>query len=203
MKNKLYDFDNQYRKDNNYLIAGIDEVGRGCLAGPLVVACCILKSDFNSDEINDSKLIKESKREKLYDLIINNCIDYQIEVIDSKTVDKLNPKKASIYGMEKSLSNIKIKPHLALIDHEKINSNIETISITKGDSKSLSIAAASILAKVYRDRIMRELNNKYPEYDFLSNKGYGTKKHIEALKANGPVKGIHRYSYKIVNKLKK
>lgn len=203
MRSKLYNFDNQYRKDKNYLIAGIDEVGRGCLAGPLVVACCILKIDFDSFEINDSKKISEAKREKLYKLIIENCIDYHIEVIDPITVDNLNPKKSSILGMEISLKNIKTKPDIALIDYEKINSNIKTVSITKGDSKSLSIAAASILAKVFRDRIMKELHKKYPDYDFESNKGYGTKKHIEAIIKNKPIKNIHRFSYKIIKELKK
>lgn len=202
MKSKLYEFDQQYKKNKSQIIAGLDEVGRGCLAGPLVVACCILKDNFDSFEINDSKKIKESKREELYELIIKNCIDYQIEVIEPKIVDKLNPKKASIFAMEKALENIKTKPDIALIDYEKINTNIDSISIVKGDSKSLSIAAASIIAKVYRDRIMKKLDSKYPEYDFASNKGYGTRKHISALSKNGPLENIHRHSYKIVKDLK-
>ncbi|MGL4616647.1 MAG: ribonuclease HII, partial [Mycoplasmoidaceae bacterium] len=129
-----------------------------------------------------------------------DCIDFHIEVIDSKTVDKLNPKKASIKGMQDCLKKIKTKPDFVLIDAEKINSEIENLSIIKGDQKSISIASASILAKVYRDKYMIKMAKKYPNYFFQNNKGYGTKIHLDALNKYGPIKNFHRFTYKPMKK---
>lgn len=189
-------FENQLIKKGFTKIAGIDEVGRGCIAGPLVCAIVILPVDYMNNEIKDSKQLTVIKRKKLSNIIKKVAIDYHIEVIEPSLVDKLNPKQASRFAMKKCVEEIKIKPDFLLIDFESINSNIPQLSIVKGDQKSISIAAASIIAKVYRDDLMDKIDKKYPLYDFKNNKGYLTKKHLLSLKENGPIKNIHRYSYK-------
>lgn len=189
-------FENQLIKKGFTKIAGIDEVGRGCIAGPLVCAIVILPVDYMNNEIKDSKQLTVIKRKKLSNIIKKVAIDYHIEVIKPSLVDKLNPKQASRFAMKKCVEEIKIKPDFLLIDFESINSNIPQLSIVKGDQKSISIAAASIIAKVYRDDLMDKIDKKYPLYDFKNNKGYLTKKHLLSLKENGPIKNIHRYSYK-------
>ncbi len=198
MKNNMYYYEQKYHNQGYKLIAGVDEVGRGCIAGPLVAASCILPINYKNDDIKDSKQLSFNKREKLFDIIVNDCIDYNIQIIEPNIVDKQNPKQASINAMIKSLLEIKTKPDFVLIDYEKLDISIDNESIVKGDSKSISIAAASILAKVTRDRIMIDLSKKYIEYGFENHKGYGTKIHLEALKKYGPIKSIHRFSYKPV-----
>ncbi|MGL4616814.1 MAG: ribonuclease HII [Mycoplasmoidaceae bacterium] len=200
MKNNMNTYENKYLKKGFKLIAGIDEVGRGALCGPIVVAICILPKNYLNNEINDSKKITLTKRLKLDKIIRKDCIDFHIEVINSKTVDKFNPKKASIMGMQNCLNKIKTKPDFVLIDAEKINSDIENLSIIKGDQKSISIASASILAKVHRDKYMIKMAKKYPNYFFENNKGYGTAIHLDALKKYGPIKDFHRFSYKPIKK---
>ena len=200
MKNNMNDFENKYFKEGFNLIAGIDEAGRGALCGPIVVAICMLPKNYINNEINDSKRLTNTKRVQLDKIIRKDCIDFFIEVISPKKVDQLNPKKASIKGMENCLNKIKTKPDFVLIDAEKINSNIKSLSIIKGDQKSISIAAASILARVYRDNYMMKMAKKYPSYFFESNKGYGTKKHLSALEKHGPIKDFHRFSYKPIKK---
>ncbi|MGL5246483.1 MAG: ribonuclease HII [Mycoplasmoidaceae bacterium] len=200
MKNSMNDFENKYFKKGFKLIAGIDEVGRGALCGPIVVAICILPEKYFNNEINDSKKLSPKKRIELNKIIRKECIDFHIEVINPKIVDKLNPKKASIKGMKDCLNKIKTKPDFILIDAEKINSKIENLSIIKGDQKSISIASASILAKVYRDDYMIKMDKKYPNYFFENNKGYGTKTHLDALNKYGPIKDFHRFTYKPIKK---
>lgn len=201
MKNNMYAYENKYFYKGYKNIAGVDEVGRGCWAGPLVVASVVLPPRYRNNEINDSKTLSIKKREQLFDVIIKDAIDYQIIFIDPIEVDKLNPKKASIEGMKQALSSLKVKPDICLVDYEKINdSNQKVESITKGDGKSISIAAASIIAKVARDRYMIQINDKYPQYNFKKHKGYGTLEHLKALKKYGPIKGFHRFSYKPVQK---
>lgn len=187
-------------KNGYQLVIGVDEVGRGCIAGPLVCAGVIFPIGYVNHEIKDSKLLTSKQREKLYSQIINDCIDYQIEIISPNDVDKLNPKQASRLGMKKCIENIHTKSDYVLIDFEKLDIDIPSVSITKGDQKSVSIAAASILAKVYRDKILDELHLQYPQYDFLHNKGYLTKKHMQALNELGPIIDVHRYSYKPIKK---
>ncbi|MDR2461762.1 MAG: ribonuclease HII [Mycoplasmataceae bacterium] len=202
IKNNLYEYENKCIQEGYKLIAGTDEVGRGCLAGPLVTACCILPINYVNDKINDSKKLSSKQREELFDIIIKDAIAYEIFFVDSNEVDKLNPKKASVYGMEQCIKKIKIKPDIILIDAEKINTDIPTISIIKGDAKSITIAAASILAKVARDRYMVDtIDIKYPMYHFKKHKGYGTKLHMNALMKFGPIKNLHRFSYKPVKEL--
>lgn len=191
-------FEEEFYKDNLLLIAGCDEAGRGPVAGPLVVASCILPANFNDELINDSKKLTAKNREKAYELIIKNAIDFSIIIISVEEIDKDNniyqtTKKAMI----KAFLMLNVIPDLYLTDAMPLDdiNNKKVISIIKGDSKAKNIAAASILAKVTRDRIMDELDKKYPEYKFIKNKGYLTKDHINALKNYGYIKNIHRKTY--------
>ena len=192
--NDLLTFESEFTAKGKQLIAGIDEAGRGPLAGPVVVASVIMPLDNIIDGINDSKKVAEKKRELLYQKIIDTALAYDIEVIDEKTIDEINILNATKMGMQNCIKNLKIKPDLVLIDAVEIKSDVETLSIIKGDAKSYSIAAASILAKVYRDNLMREYDKEFPMYGFAKHKGYGTKMHIDAIKQYGICK-IHRRSF--------
>ncbi|KNG79549.1 ribonuclease HII [Mycoplasma sp. HU2014] len=185
------------------IISGSDEVGRGCIAGPLVVASVILKDDYFNVKIKDSKLLSQKLREQLFDEIIQNCLCYEIEIISANQVDELNPLQASLLGFKNSIKRLKIKPELALIDGNKnIGLNdYNSICVVKGDDKSFSISCASILAKVTRDRILDELSLKYGMYGFEKHKGYGTKMHLQALQEYGVIDNVHRKSYKPVIKV--
>ncbi|WP_036430691.1 ribonuclease HII [Mycoplasmopsis felis] len=191
----MLDYELKFLK-NYQNIAGTDEVGRGCLAGPLVVACVILQPNYINPEIKDSKKLSKTKREKLYDEIIKNCLEYKIITKDVKEINNYNPKEMSIQGMEQCIISLNNKPDIVLTDYEKINIPYKQINLTKGDSVSQSIAAASILAKVYRDKLMDDYHKLYPEYDFKNNKGYGTNKHLEAIEKYGVLKDFHRLKYK-------
>ena len=177
-------------------IAGIDEAGRGPLAGPVVVASVILDKDSMIEGVNDSKKVSEAKREKLYDIITKEAISYGVGIVYQDEIDEINILQATKKALTMAIKDMKIKPNIILVD---ALSNIDTLgipykSIIKGDAKCYQIAAASIIAKVTRDRIMREWDKVYPEYGFLSHKGYGTTKHIEALKQYGPCP-IHRKTF--------
>ncbi len=177
-------------------IAGIDEAGRGPLAGPVVVASVILPQDSMIEGINDSKKVSEAKREKLYDLIINEAISYGIGIIYQDEIDEINILQATKKGLTEAIKQMEVKPNIIMVD---ALSGIDTLgipykSIIKGDAKCYSISAASILAKVTRDRIMREWDKIYPEYGFGSHKGYGTAKHITAIREFGPCP-IHRKTF--------
>lgn len=184
------------RKYAGKIIAGIDEAGRGPLAGPVVCACVIMPFEHDKiiDGINDSKKLSEKKREELYEKIIENALSYSIIEIDEKTIDKINILNATKLGMKKALENLSIKPDIVLIDAVKIDATLTQDNIIHGDALSYNIAAASILAKVHRDRLMKKLSEKYPEYNFAKHKGYGTKEHIEALKKYGKCE-IHRETF--------
>ena len=184
------------RKYEGRLIAGIDEAGRGPLAGPVVCACVImpLEKDKIIEGVNDSKKLSEKKREMLFEKILATAIAYSIIEIDVKTIDEINILNATKLGMKKALENIKIKPDIVLIDAVKIETDIVQENIIKGDAKSYNIASASILAKVYRDKLMEKLSVEYPEYGFEKHKGYGTKLHIENLKKYGKTP-IHRKTF--------
>lgn len=179
------------------IIIGLDEAGRGPMAGPLVVGAVIFKPGYYHEMINDSKQLSEKKRELLYDIIIQEALAYQIEIIDVADVDRLNVYQASKKGMIDAIQHISITPDYALSDAMPLGDVIEHEAIIKGDSLSTSIAAASILAKVTRDRIMKEYDKQYPEYGFAAHKGYPTKQHKAALKEYG-VTPIHRRSFKPV-----
>jgi Ribonuclease HII len=181
-----------YKKKIKF-IAGVDEVGRGPLVGPVVTAAVILPRNFKLDGLTDSKKLSEKKRDLFYSYIIEHAISYGIGIIDEKTIDKVNIYEATKLAMYEAINNLDIKPDHILIDAMKLDIEHST-SIIKGDSKSISIAAASVIAKVTRDKMMYELNNKYPHYNFKKNKGYPTKEHIEAIKKHGII-NEHRKSY--------
>lgn len=180
------------------LIAGVDEVGRGPLVGPVVTAAVILPENFYDERINDSKKLTEKKRELLYDVIMENAISVGIGISSEKVIDEVNILEATKRAMKEAIVNLSITPEYILIDAVKLDIDIPSTSIIKGDAKSISIASASIIAKVTRDRMMYELDKLHPEYDFKNNKGYGTKKHIEALKKYGPL-NEHRKTFAPVN----
>ena len=190
----MKEYENELYQKGIELVAGVDEVGRGPLVGPVVCACVILPKDYFNEEINDSKKISEKKREKLYDTIMQDAISVGIGMSSEKVIDEVNILEATKLAMKEAINNSKIKPQHVLIDAVKLDIDIPSTSIIKGDAKSQSIAAASIIAKVTRDRMMDELDEKYPQYLFKKNKGYGTKAHIEAIKKYG-ITDIHRPSF--------
>ncbi len=192
----LFEFEREYSEKGIQLIAGIDEAGRGPLAGPVVVASVILPITEQEliPGINDSKKLSEKKREKLFDLILEKAIDYHIAIIDEKVIDEINILNATKRGMRECIDKLAVRPEIVFIDAVKIDATTPTVSIIKGDLRSYNIAAASILAKVTRDRIMCEYAEKYPEYGFEKHKGYGTKQHTDALREIGPCP-IHRRTF--------
>lgn len=193
--NQLYLFDQQYYQLKNIkYLAGTDEAGRGSLAGPIVTAAVILPFGYYNPLINDSKKLSAQLRQRLYFEIIEKAVAYSLCEIDFQTIEKINPKKASQLGMQQAILNLKVKPNFVLTDFEKININIDFEPIEKGDLKSQTIAAASIIAKYTRDKIMENLHQAYPLYDFAQNKGYGTANHLTALNLYGPC-AIHRKTY--------
>jgi ribonuclease HII len=181
------------------LECGCDEVGRGCIAGPVVAAAVILPKDYKNELIKDSKKLSEKQREHLYDIIIKDSIDYSIAQISESVIDRINILQASILAMQTAISKLKTKPDFILVDGNQFNdfNNIPYECIIKGDGKYLSIAAASILAKVYRDRLMKDLDDQYPMYEWKKNKGYPTKNHKLAVKKYGHTQ-YHRLSFKSI-----
>lgn len=192
---KMYSFEKKYAEQGYKYICGIDEVGRGPLAGPVVTCAVILPCNKKIRYLNDSKQLSGKKREELYDIIINNAVAYGIGISSEKRIDEINILNATYEAMRMSISNLKVTPDILLNDAVKIpNVNISQVPIIKGDTLSASIAAASIVAKVTRDRMMEEYDKLYPGYDFKSNVGYGSAAHIAALKAKGPC-DIHRRTF--------
>ena len=189
----MFDYESECLNLGYKLIAGMDEAGRGPLAGPVCVAIAImpLEKDKIIEGINDSKKLSEKKREALFEKIINTAISYHIEFVDEKTIDNINILNATKLGMHKCINSIDVRPDMVLIDAVKLDTDIPTKSIIKGDALSYNIACASILAKVSRDRYILSLDEKYPMYNFKKHKGYGTKEHIENLKKYGPCP-VHR-----------
>ena len=196
----MKEFETELYNNGINFIAGIDEVGRGPLVGPVVTAAVILPKDFYDERINDSKKLTEKKRELLYDVIMENALSVGIGMSSPEVIDEINILNATKKAMIEAINNLSVKPEHLLIDAVKLDIDIPQTSIIKGDAKSQSIASASIIAKVTRDRMMVELDKKYPMYDFKHNKGYGTKKHIEALYKYGPLKE-HRKSFAPVSEL--
>ncbi len=190
-----------YKKGYTY-IAGCDEAGRGPLAGPVVAAAVIFDKNYRNDEIDDSKKLSDKKRRKLFQEIKENAIAYEITIISPKKIDEINIYEASRLAMFESVKRLQVKPDYILTDAMPLkNITIPQENIIKGDAKALSIAAASILAKVTRDDIMIELDRTYPQYGFAKHKGYPTKEHLSALQKYGPIEGVYRYSYGPVKEL--
>ena len=201
--NNMYEYEEKLNNEGYNYIGGCDEAGRGPLVGPVVCACVVFPKGYKNDLINDSKKLTEKKREALYDIIIKDALSYGISIISAKEIDEINILEASRKGMIEAYkeTNKKINVDYLLTDAMKISTlNIPVLDIIKGDAKSISIAAASILAKVTRDRILYDLDKKYPEYDFKSHKGYPTKKHLELLEKYG-VFDEYRKTYKPVKNI--
>ncbi|QQS35163.1 MAG: ribonuclease HII [Ignavibacteriales bacterium] len=188
-------FDDSYRTNGIKLIAGVDEAGRGPLAGPVVAASVIFHPDDFIEGVNDSKQLNESERDNLFDIIKSKALAFSVSEISHSEIDEINILQASLKAMKQSVNKMNIKPDIVLIDGNKIfNSEMKTRAIVKGDSKSFSIAAASILAKVTRDGIMHMLDEEYPEYNWKKNKGYPTQFHISTIKRIG-VSPYHRKTF--------
>ena len=192
----LKEYENKLHEQGIQFIAGIDEAGRGPLAGPVVVGAVIMKPDSFIEGVNDSKKISESKREKLYEQITEEAVAWSVGIVTEKEIDELNILNATKKALEKAIEGLKVKPERLIVDAlEHIDTKgIPYTSVIKGDAKIYSISAASIIAKVTRDRIMREYDEVYPEYGFAKHKGYGTAMHIQAIKEHGPCP-LHRKTF--------
>ena len=191
----LYEFEKQKRAEGYELICGVDEAGRGPLAGPVFAAAVILPSDYEIKGVNDSKKLSPKKRERLFDEIIEHAVAYSIQSCDQKVIDEINILGATMLAMKTAVESLSVTPEIVFVDGNRLpNWEIPSESIVKGDATSASIAAASILAKVSRDRFMLEMDKKYPEYEFAKHKGYPTELHYEKLREYGPCE-IHRKTF--------
>ena len=188
----LYIYERELINNGITLIAGVDEVGRGPLIGPVVTAAVILPINYKLKGLTDSKKLSEKKRNYFYDIIKHDAVSIGIGIKDEKVIDEVNIYEATKLAMTEAINNLKIKPEHVLIDAMPLDIDIPTTSIIKGDAKSLSIAAASVIAKVTRDRMMYELDKKYPMYNYKKNKGYPTKEHIEAINKYGIIDGYRK-----------
>ena len=190
----LLKYEKELYKEDITLIAGVDEVGRGPLVGPVVAAAVILPVGFSLDGLNDSKKLSEKKRDKYYDIIMNEAVAVGIGEVSPKEIDEINIYQASRVAMIKAINNLSVKPEYILSDAMPLDIGIPNTPIIHGDALSLSIAAASVIAKVTRDKMMYELDKAYPNYGFAKHKGYPTKVHLEALKKYGPLDN-YRFTY--------
>lgn len=196
-----YKYERELNEKGIKLIAGVDEVGRGPLIGPVVAAAVILPENYKLDGLTDSKKLSEKKREYYFEIIKRDALAIGIGIIDEKRIDEINIYEATKEAMKMAIDNLEVKPEHILIDAMPLDLDIPTTSIIKGDLLSITISAASVIAKVTRDHMLYELDKEYPMYDLKNNKGYGTKKHIEAIKKYGITK-YHRLSYKPVSDYK-
>lgn len=197
-----YEFENQAHEDGYKIVCGVDEAGRGPLAGPVYAAAVILPDGLEEMGINDSKKMTEKKREALFDIIVDNAVAYGIGFATEKEIDEINILNATFLAMRRAVEAMGVKPDLVLVDgNRKPNTGYEEMTLVKGDAKSISISAASILAKVSRDRYMKDLAERHPEYKFEQHKGYGTKLHYEMIEQYG-ILPDHRRSFlkKILDK---
>jgi ribonuclease HII len=191
----MKEFDKKYFGKKVKYLAGVDEAGRGPLAGPVVAAVVIFRKSTIIKGVNDSKLLTEKQREKLYDQIISSALAHSVSIIESGVIDEVNILNATLRAMKQAVDDLKIKPDLILVDGNRtFQSDIPVITIVKGDSKSFSIAAASILAKVTRDRLMKMLAVQFPVYLWAQNKGYPTRQHREIIQKLGP-SPLHRKTF--------
>ena len=195
----IYSYEDELTKKGSKYIAGTDEAGRGPMAGPLVVAAVILPNGYRLDKLDDSKKLTSKTRDELYDIIMRDALEVKVEIISVEDVDKFNVYMASKKGMTDCVLKFKLPVDFVLTDCMKLDIEIPFLDLVKGDSKSASIAAASIIAKVTRDRIMDKLDEEYPQYGFKKHKGYVTKYHLEMLEKYG-VSDVHRKSFTPVKK---
>lgn len=193
-------YEHEFWNEGINVIAGVDEVGRGPLAGPVVTCAVVLPHDFDVYEVNDSKQLSEKKRYELADQIKAKSIDYSYGITDNKLIDDINIYEATRVAMKEAVLGLKELPQEIIVDAMQIDVDIQQLKLIKGDAKSASVSAASILAKTYRDDLMKQYDQQYPEYDFANNSGYGTKKHLDALHKYGATP-IHRRSFKPVSDL--
>lgn len=192
----LYVFDAEHRGTAGPLLVGVDEAGRGPWAGPVVAAAVVLRPESRFKGLNDSKQVSPENRERLYDEIQRDALFHAVSVVEAAVVDELNILQATFLAMRRSLFRLSIRPDRVLVDGNRLIPEVHSSqeAVVKGDGKSASIAAASILAKVARDRLMVQAHEKFPQYDFINNKGYGTPSHQEALRRHGPC-ALHRRSF--------
>jgi len=190
------EFDRQFRTSEAFLLCGVDEAGRGPFAGPVCAAAVILPPDFELDGLNDSKKLTEKKREKLFPIICENAIAYSIAFATVEEIEEYNILQATFLAMKRAVDGLGVRPDHILVDGDKLPPSLPSSAqpLIKGDALSASVAAASVLAKVSRDRLMYELDAQYPQYGFAAHKGYGTKAHTEALLRHGPCP-IHRKTF--------
>ena len=190
----LYKYEKELYSNNVKYIGGVDEVGRGPLIGPVVAACVVLPPDFILDGLNDSKKLSEKKRDKFFEYIKDNALGCAVGIVSPEEIDEINIYEASKKAMMLAISEVRKQLPLehVLVDAMPLDLDIPSTSIIKGDSKSISIAAASVIAKVTRDKMMYELDKQYPEYGFASHKGYPTKKHVEAINKYGLIEGYRK-----------
>lgn len=201
--NTLLNFDLKYKHEENDIIVGVDEVGRGPLAGPVVCCAVILKKDFNVIDVFDSKQLSREKRENLVEKIYDNILDVGYAIIDVDTIDDINIYQASKKGMHSAIGNLKYKPDIVIADAMSLNvNNARCFDVIKADAKSLSVATASILAKHLRDEMMENYAIEYPDYDFQNNMGYGTSKHLKGLERVG-ICPIHRKTFEPIKSMLK
>lgn len=198
----LYEYENRLNNEGYIYIAGTDEAGRGPLFGPVVAACCVLPKDFVLEGLNDSKQLTEKKRNMYIEYIKNNALAYGIGIVSADRIDEINIYEASREAMTIAINEVrkKIKVDYVLTDAMPLNIDIPSLPIIKGDAKSITIAAASVIAKVTRDELLYEMDIKYPEYGFKNHKGYPTKSHIEAMNKYGLIEG-YRKTYGPVKKI--
>ena len=193
----MFDFEHKFLTKGYKNIAGVDEAGRGPLAGPVVVASVIMPLDEVNiiNGVNDSKKLSAKKRDMLYDQITNKALAYKVSIVDHKTIDRINILEATKQGMRECINGLGVRPDIVLVDAvQGLDVDVETLPIIHGDALSYSIACASIIAKVTRDRLMLEYDKLYPQYNFAKHKGYGTAEHIRLLKEHGKCP-IHRDSF--------
>ena len=196
----LLEYEKELYNQGIELIAGVDEVGRGPLCGPVVAAACILPPNYTLEGLTDSKKLSPKKRDKFYDILIKDAISYSVGVVSPKRIDEINIYEATKEAMRQAIDGLQVRPQNVLIDAMPLSLDIPTTSIIKGDAKSESIAAASVIAKVTRDRMMDEYDKLYPEYGFKNHKGYPTKQHIENVKKYG-VLDFYRFTFSPISDL--
>lgn len=190
-----FSYENEAHQEGYSVVCGVDEAGRGPLAGPVFAAAVILPENYSHEILNDSKKLSEKKRDLVYDDIIRDAICWSVGIADEKEIDDINILNATFLAMKRAIDGLEIKPDLAYIDGNQYpKTGVKEVTIIKGDSKCMSVAAASIIAKVSRDRFMMEIAEQYPEYEFKKHKGYGTKLHYEMIEKYG-VSPVHRRSF--------